>query len=115
MKAELESSGKSSPGLVRRLGLFDATMIVMGGIVGSGIFMNPYVVARQVRSPALILGDGTENLGVALANACLIAAAPALLAACIMALWELQDDHPDLHQGAIQMVRHAIAKAEGRE
>src|ERR1700761_2749213 len=40
----------------RRLNLFDATMIVMGGIVGSGIFMNPYVVARNVHTPALILG-----------------------------------------------------------
>jgi APA family basic amino acid/polyamine antiporter len=41
--------------LVRRLGLFDATMIVMGGIIGSGIFINPYVVARQVTTPFLIL------------------------------------------------------------
>src|ERR1700758_2741583 len=31
-------------------------MVVMGGIVGSGIFMNPYVVARAVRTPWLILG-----------------------------------------------------------
>jgi len=43
------------PALARRLGLFDATMIVMGGIIGSGIFMNPSVVARQVTSPVLIL------------------------------------------------------------
>jgi amino acid transporter len=27
--------------LARRLGLFAATMLVMGGIVGSSIFMNP--------------------------------------------------------------------------
>ena len=44
------------PQLARRLGLFDATMIVMGGIIGSGIFMNPAVVARQVHTPFLILG-----------------------------------------------------------
>jgi hypothetical protein len=31
-------------------------MIVMGGIIGSGIFMNPAVVARQVHTPFLILG-----------------------------------------------------------
>jgi APA family basic amino acid/polyamine antiporter len=31
-------------------------MIVMGGIVGSGIFINPYVVAQEVHTPALILG-----------------------------------------------------------
>jgi APA family basic amino acid/polyamine antiporter len=42
--------------LARRLGLFDATMLVMGGIVGSGIFINPYVVAQQVHTPSLILG-----------------------------------------------------------
>jgi len=41
--------------LARRLGTFDATMIVMGGIVGSGIFMNPYVVAQQVHTRFLIL------------------------------------------------------------
>jgi len=41
--------------LARRLGLFDATMIVMGGIIGSGIFMNPSVVALQVHTPFLIL------------------------------------------------------------
>jgi basic amino acid/polyamine antiporter, APA family len=39
----------------RRLGLFDATMIVMGGIVGAGIFSNPQVVALQVHSAGLIL------------------------------------------------------------
>ncbi len=42
--------------LARRLGLFDTTMIVMGGIIGSGIFINPYIVARQLYSPLLILG-----------------------------------------------------------
>jgi APA family basic amino acid/polyamine antiporter len=46
---------KPAPALARRLGLFDATMIVMGGIIGSGIFINPYVVARQVHTPFLIL------------------------------------------------------------
>lgn len=46
----------NQPQLARRLGLFDATMIVMGGIIGSGIFMNPSVVALQVHTPFLILG-----------------------------------------------------------
>ena len=40
----------------RQLGVFDATMLVMGGIVGSGIFMNPSVVAGHVHTPFLILG-----------------------------------------------------------
>ena len=48
-------TSQSTPALVRGLGLFDATMIVMGGIIGSGIFMNPAVVARQVSTPFLIL------------------------------------------------------------
>ncbi|MGA7565167.1 MAG: amino acid permease [Terriglobales bacterium] len=52
--ADLASASK--PGLARQLGLFDAAMLVMGGIVGSGIFINPYVVAQQVHTPALILG-----------------------------------------------------------
>src|SRR5262245_39985484 len=42
--------------LARRIGLFDATMLVMGGIVGSGIFVTPAIVARHVKSPTLILG-----------------------------------------------------------
>ena len=50
------SAATHEPQLARRLGLFDATMIVMGGIIGSGIFINPYVVARQVHSQLLILG-----------------------------------------------------------
>src|SRR6266487_106623 len=40
----------------RQLGLFDATMIVMGGIVGAGIFANPSGVAHRVHTPLLILG-----------------------------------------------------------
>jgi APA family basic amino acid/polyamine antiporter len=59
----------AGPGLARRLGLFDATMIVMGGIVGSGIFVNPHVVARQVHSPALIVAAWLAGGLVALAGA----------------------------------------------
>ena len=47
--------GLGKPALLHELGLFDATMLVMGGIVGAGIFINPYVVARQVHTPVLIL------------------------------------------------------------
>src|SRR6476469_7608527 len=57
------------PELARRLGAFDATMIVMGGIIGSGIFINPYVVARQVHSPALILGAWIAGGAIALLGA----------------------------------------------
>ncbi|MFZ0818624.1 MAG: amino acid permease [Candidatus Acidiferrales bacterium] len=64
-------SGKTpqQPQLARRLGLFDATMIVMGGIVGAGIFINPYVVARQVHTPALNLAAWLCGGLVAMAGA----------------------------------------------
>jgi len=57
------------PGLARQLGLFHATMVVMGGIVGAGIFINPSVVARQVHTPALILGVWVLGGLIALAGA----------------------------------------------
>jgi APA family basic amino acid/polyamine antiporter len=76
--ASLDPSSK--PSLARQLGLFDATMLVMGGIVGSGIFMNPYVVAQQVHTPALILGawifGGIIGLGGAFVWAELAATLP---------------------------------------
>jgi len=56
-------------GLARRLGPFDATMIVMGGIIGSGIFVTPHVVARQVHTPALIVGAWLAGGLIALAGA----------------------------------------------
>jgi len=62
-------TNEPAPDLARRLGLFDATMIVMGGIVGSGIFMNPYVVARQVHTPFLILAAWTAGGLIALLGA----------------------------------------------
>ncbi|MGB6984816.1 MAG: amino acid permease, partial [Candidatus Aquilonibacter sp.] len=43
------------PHLLRRLGIADAALIVMGGIVGSGIFVNPSVVARLVYTPFFIM------------------------------------------------------------
>ena len=55
--------------LARRLGLFDAVMLVMGGTVGSGIFMNPYVVARQVHTPMLVLGAWIAGGVIALTGA----------------------------------------------
>lgn len=55
--------------LAARVGLFDATMVVMGGIIGSGIFINPYVVAKLVHTPALILGAWIAGGGLALIGA----------------------------------------------
>jgi APA family basic amino acid/polyamine antiporter len=59
----------SSPGFARRLGLFDATMIVLSGIIGSGIFINPYVVAQAVGTPFLIIAVWAVGGVIALAGA----------------------------------------------
>jgi APA family basic amino acid/polyamine antiporter len=57
------------PELARRLGRFDATMIVVSGIIGSGIFINPYVVAQIVGTPFLILAVWVAGGLIALAGA----------------------------------------------
>ena len=64
--------------LARRLGVFDATMIVMGGIIGAGIFISPYVVARHVNTPGLILGAWAAGGLIALAGAFVYAELAAL-------------------------------------
>jgi APA family basic amino acid/polyamine antiporter len=53
----------------RALGRFDATMIVIGGIIGSGIFINPYIVAQRLDSSALVLGAWIAGGAIALAGA----------------------------------------------
>ncbi len=42
--------------LVKGLGLTSATMLVMGSMIGSGIFIVSADIARQVNSPALLIG-----------------------------------------------------------
>jgi APA family basic amino acid/polyamine antiporter len=44
-------------------------MIVMGGIIGAGIFVNPSVVARQVHTPSLTLGAWIFGGAIALVGA----------------------------------------------
>src|SRR5262245_50227378 len=53
----------------RKLTLFDATMIVISGIIGSGIFVNPYIVAQTVKTPFLILAVWVAGGLIALAGA----------------------------------------------
>jgi basic amino acid/polyamine antiporter, APA family len=58
MSAKKPISGEHPPRndrLVRQLGLFGTTMAVIGGIVGAGIFINPYLVAQRVHTSPLIL------------------------------------------------------------
>src|SRR4029079_11728052 len=72
------SGGPGEPTLARRLGAFDATMIVMGGIIGAGIFVNPSVVARQVHTPGLVLGAWMIGGAIALIGAFVYAELAAL-------------------------------------
>src|SRR5687768_6244040 len=53
-------------------------MIVMGGIIGAGIFISPYVVARAVNTPALILAAWAAGGVIAAAGAFVYAELAAL-------------------------------------
>jgi APA family basic amino acid/polyamine antiporter len=53
----------------RRLGLFSGTMAVIGGIIGSGIFLNPAIVAQRVGSTTLTVTAWALGGVVALAGA----------------------------------------------
>ncbi|HSW50515.1 MAG TPA: amino acid permease [Bryobacteraceae bacterium] len=46
---------QAKTGLVKGLGLLDATAIVMGSMIGSGIFIVSADIARQVASPGLLI------------------------------------------------------------
>jgi APA family basic amino acid/polyamine antiporter len=56
------------PTLARKLGLFDITMLVMGSVIGAGIFVVPHDVAELVHMPALILSAWALGGIVALAG-----------------------------------------------
>ena len=55
-----------NPGYARRLTLMDAALIVVGGIIGGGIFLNPGIVAQRTSSGwvllALWVGGGLLTL-----------------------------------------------------
>lgn len=53
----------------RKLNLFDATMIVISGIIGTGIFINPYLVANKVHTSFWILAVWITGGFIALAGA----------------------------------------------
>src|SRR5262245_61776975 len=44
-------------------------MVVIGGIIGSGIFINPYLVAQKLDSPVLVLAAWVAGGAVAIAGA----------------------------------------------
>ena len=52
MNANIDAS---QTGLARKLGLFDSTMIMVGIIIGSGIFLTSGIMAKSIPSSGLIL------------------------------------------------------------
>lgn len=48
---------------------FDATMVVIGGIIGSGIFINPYIVAQRLSTGPLVLAAWVAGGAIALVGA----------------------------------------------
>ncbi|MGZ4814972.1 MAG: APC family permease [Terriglobales bacterium] len=49
------SAEPHAPTLVRGISLTDATLLIIGGIIGSAIFLTPSDVAQQMRTPLLFL------------------------------------------------------------
>lgn len=64
------SRGKLPPVTFRRaLGPFDATMVVVGAIIGAGIFINPSIVATRLPGSGLVLTAWVLGGAVALVGA----------------------------------------------
>ncbi len=78
---ETRSAAEPRPAeLVRGLGLLDATLLIVGSVIGSGIFFAPSIMAGYLQSPGLLLGlwilGGLLTLAGALSYAELAAAMP---------------------------------------
>jgi APA family basic amino acid/polyamine antiporter len=77
----VESKTENAPELSRRLGMLDATAIIIGIVIGSGIFVLPNLIARNLPSSNAIvitwIGAGVLSLFGALAYAELGAMIPA--------------------------------------
>jgi APA family basic amino acid/polyamine antiporter len=51
----ISEDGLSEPRFLRRLGLLDTSFLVIGAVVGSGIFMTPGMIAAGLPSPGLLM------------------------------------------------------------
>jgi APA family basic amino acid/polyamine antiporter len=56
MRVRASETQDSNPELVKGLGLTSATTLVMGSMIGSGIFIVSAEIARETDSPALLIG-----------------------------------------------------------
>jgi APA family basic amino acid/polyamine antiporter len=65
----LPTNANEASRFAQKLNLFDATMIVISGIIGTGIFINPYIVAQKVHTSFWILAVWIAGGVLALAGA----------------------------------------------
>src|SRR5260370_17223238 len=76
----MPKSQRRSPELVRSLGLWPAVAVVVGTVIGSGIFLVPTDMVKAVGSPAMVfvvwIFGGVLSLFGALTYAELSAASP---------------------------------------
>ncbi|MDQ2908026.1 MAG: amino acid permease [Candidatus Eremiobacteraeota bacterium] len=73
MSSALPGAAAGPVKLARKLGVVDATLIVMGGVIGSGIYRTPSVVAARVHAAPLVLAAWVFGGIVALIGAFIFA------------------------------------------
>jgi basic amino acid/polyamine antiporter, APA family len=73
VRPDTEPPPTPAGGYARRIGPFSATMMVVGGIIGSGIFLNPALVAERVRTAELTLAVWVLGGAIAMAGALIFA------------------------------------------
>ena len=99
--------------LVKSLGLLDASMIVAGSMIGSGIFIVSAGIARQVDSPALLLivwlVSGLMTTMAALCYGELAAAMPLAGGEYVF----LRESRPDV--GFLVRMGHAAGYTDGHD
>lgn len=69
MQSTPEADLPRDTGYDRRLGTFDATMVVVGAIVGAGIFLNPAIVAQRVGTSGAVLAAWALGGAIAVVGA----------------------------------------------
>ncbi len=69
LEPAMKTSELNAEGLRIGIGFRSAVMLVIGGIVGVGIFENPAAVARDLSSPTLMLAAWVAGGGIALLGA----------------------------------------------
>ncbi len=78
--ADAGGTHATESGLVRGLGLLDATALIVGSVIGSGIFFAPSYMAGMIETPRLLLGlrilGGFLTLAGALSHGEMAAALP---------------------------------------